>query len=255
MEVRHLPRFHDIGWRWIAYVASGIVMAGLVLACLVEIEIKRDVACEVVSPSSLRVHTDGGQVLGVYVQPGQRVKQGEPLLALRGEAVDPFEDAHVDARVLAPENGTVSFVNVRQGQRLLADDVAVVLDTAPPNAWQVALRIPSEQSGFVHSGQTINIKLDAFPYMRFGMRRARIDSVSQTTIGDAGAVRLLAGSGTFGNAANDYLAWATLDGQTFHHGDQEFRVLPGMRGTASIVVGRQTLAAWVCAPFFHRVRG
>ena len=57
------------------------------------------------------------------------------------------------------------------------------------------------------------------------------------------------------NQDDDYRAVATLQGDTFDIGGQSYRILPGMRGRASIVVERRTIAEWILAPLFRMVRG
>ncbi|QNK00358.1 HlyD family efflux transporter periplasmic adaptor subunit [Dyella telluris] len=255
MDIRHIPSYHDVGWRWVAYAASAILLVAMALAFRIPVELKRDVDCEVLSSLTLRVRTDGGRVGHVYVQPGQFVRQGERLFTWMADALDPSDAAPGRDGVIAPQDGTVAFVNVWKGRSLEKGDVAVVLEAVSTEPLRIVLRIPSEQRGFVQSGQSLAIKLDAFPYARFGARPARIDAISQATIGDAGA------AGSFGtveilkDAAGDYLAWATLGERTFQYGTQKLQVLPGMRGKAAIVVERLTLVEWVFAPLFRIVRG
>jgi len=55
--------------------------------------------------------------------------------------------------------------------------------------------------------------------------------------------------------SDDYQAFATLRGNTFDVGGQSFQMLPGMRGAASIVVERRTIAEWILAPLFRMIRG
>lgn len=255
MDIRHIPSYHDVGWRWCAYAASAILLVAMMLAFRIPIELKRDVDCEVLSSSMLRVRTEGGRVGHVYVQPGQVVKQGDRLFTWVADARDSSSAAPNGGGMIAPQGGTVAFVNVWKGRALEKGDVAVVLDAASSEPLRVVLRIPSEQRGFVHPGQSLAIKLDAFPYARFGARPARIDDISQATIGDAGAVGSFEATEILKDAAGDYLAWATLDERTFQYGTRKLQVLPGMRGRAAIVVERLTLVEWVFAPLFRIVHG
>ena len=259
MEVRHLPQFRDIGWRWISYVASAALLVGLTLMFCIDIELKREVACEVVS-SSLRVHAGNGLVSAVYVRPGQAVKHGEPLLAIvripaaASEAHSPDGFGHPET-IVSPRDGKLLFVNSRVGQTLEQRDVAVLLDTEPDNALQIVLRVPSAARSFVHANQPVSIKLDAFPYATFGFRDARIDSLSQATVGYAGASDKLTQEGIIGGADDDYLAWARLSQDSLRRDGRQLQILPGMRGKASIAVGRVTIAEWLLAPLLHKVGG
>ena len=162
-----------------------------------------------------------------------------------------FEQMRQNVTISAPRAGTVTFSSVVPGRMLDAADVALVIGTEPHRPLIAALRIPSRQRGFVAQGQIIRIKLDAFPYARFGTYEAHIDSISGTTVGAAAALGASSGIATREN----YMAWATLQGSTFNFGGRQFRILSGMRGTASIVVERRTIAEWVLAPLFRMLRG
>jgi len=406
LEVRGFPEFKDIGWRWIAYGTSAVVLGAIALSFFCEIELKQDVRCEIVSSSQTKIQGYAGMVSAIHVRPFQRVASGAPLFELTrdlslsgdGERRDAFDarlreqqieaatsqydgrradldaqrdtariglaarerevaaldaqiaqtrqmvteaarrldrlnavadyvtaerlgqasaDVHqakvslaqawqrrqqliaeagalrgtqagLDAKareldaqhardlqdirlrfeqlrqnitVSAPRAGVVTFSSLVPGRMLDAGDAAVVIDSEPAQPLTAALRIPSRQRGFVREGQVVRIKFDAFPYARFGSYGARIRSISNATIGTSArpAVTVVA-TATAADAAlppdgGYYLAWATLAGDTFRSGGDTLRILSGMSGTASIVVERRTIAAWVLEPLFRAMRG
>ncbi|WP_277185093.1 HlyD family efflux transporter periplasmic adaptor subunit [Caballeronia sp. BR00000012568055] len=163
-----------------------------------------------------------------------------------------YEQARRDTTVSAPKAGVVTFSNLVAGRTLDPADVALVIATPGTGALKAALRIPSRRRGFVREGQTVRLKFDAYPYARFGTYAARIESISDTTIGAAETP-----PGPDKKASNEgdtYLAWASLPGHAFHSEGRDFAILPGMRATASIVVERRTIAEWVLAPLFSALR-
>ncbi|MGJ7509605.1 HlyD family efflux transporter periplasmic adaptor subunit [Variovorax sp. GT1P44] len=165
-----------------------------------------------------------------------------------------FEESRQRMTISAPKAGVVTFSNLVPGRTLEDGDVALVIRTAEGGPLRAALRIPSRRRGFVHEGQTVRLKFDAFPYERFGSYAARIDSISGTTVQSPAAASgpRMPGVGTDGD---DYIAWATLEGDTFNFERRKFMILSGMRATASIVVERRTIAEWVFAPLFRVLRG
>jgi multidrug efflux pump subunit AcrA (membrane-fusion protein) len=263
LQLKNLPQFRDIGWRWIAHATSFVLIVAIVFACFHEVELKQDVSCEIVSWSEVRIEGVSGRVSAVYAHPSDSVKRGAPLFqlmrnfALSSDAPASGSSAAgspapSDVTIYAPQAGVVTFSGLLPGRMLDASEVAQIIDTNSDQPLIVALRIPSRQRGFVKSGQIIHIKLDAFPYARFGTYEARIDSISGTTLrAPDGSHAPLAGSGQ----DDDYRALATLPGDTFDIGGQSYRILPGMRGRASIVVERRTIAEWILAPLFRMVRG
>jgi HlyD family secretion protein len=261
LQLKSLPQFRDIGWRWIAYATSCALILAVVFACLHEVELKQDVSCEIVSWSQVRVQGFRGQVSAVYARPSDRVERGAPLFRLTRDLALPSDDPLLarsadqpqpNVTVYAPQAGVVTFSGLRAGRMLDTDEVAQIIDTNPGQPSTAVLRIPSRQRGFVKPGQIIHIKLDAFPYARFGTYEARIDSISGTTLRAPDRGRTITAEP---NQSDDYQALATLPGDTFDVGGQSFQILPGMRGTASIVVERRTIAEWVLAPLFRMIRG
>ncbi|KAA1004692.1 HlyD family efflux transporter periplasmic adaptor subunit [Paraburkholderia panacisoli] len=163
-----------------------------------------------------------------------------------------FEQTRQDATISAPKAGVVTYSGLVPGRTLAPDDVALVISTGEKGALRAALRIPSRRRGFVREGQIVRLKFDAFPYAKFGSYPARIDSISRTTVRSPMSP---AGASEPRSAEGDYMAWATLSGDTFNFERQRFDILPGMVATASIVIERRTIAEWVLAPLFRVLRG
>jgi membrane fusion protein len=163
-----------------------------------------------------------------------------------------FEQTRQDATISAPKAGVVTYSGLVPGRSLTPDDVVLVISTGEKGALRAALRIPSRRRGFVREGQIVRLKFDAFPYAKFGSYPARIDSISRTTVRSAMS---LASASEPSSSEGDYMAWATLSGDTFNFERQRFDILPGMVATASIVIERRTIAEWVLAPLFRVLRG
>ena len=397
MQPTHLPQFRDVSWRWLAYVASTLVVGAVVFAFVHEVELKQDVRAEIVSPSEIKVQGLSGLVSEIYVTSPARVEQGAPLFRLERDlslasdgrqrpafdehardeqirtseaqylqrkadlsaqldaarlaaesrraeiaALDEqsgqnrqlaaeaqralarldsvsdyvtadrieqaralthetkvsvaqsaarrqqlnaelaatiathasleaqlaelsaryarelqdirmrFEQIRQDATISAPKAGVVTFSGLVRGRTLAPDDVALVISTGGKEPLRAALRIPSRRRGFVREGQVVRLKLDAFPYAKFGSYAARIDSISRTTV--RSAISPSGASGAHGGEG-DYMAWATLSDDQFKFERQRFDILPGMTATASIVIERRTIAEWVLAPLFRILRG
>ncbi|MFV3306881.1 HlyD family secretion protein [Pseudomonas sp. NY15181] len=396
--VEKLPRFTDVSWRWIAYFTSTVVTFAVVFAFFQEVELKRDVPCEIVSPSEVKIRGLTGLVTAVQVASGQKVHQGQPLfqlardltlssdgtprptfdetmrekqiataqaqhddrlagldgrlraieltlsareLELRALAqqqsrarqiasdasrtqqrleglvdyvtADRLEQARLQANqsaaevaqsegrrhllqseietlrgtqselkanqretaaqldrevqdirlrfeanrqnttIYAPHSGVITFSSLVEGHSLAIDDVALVINSGSNAPLVAALNIPSRQRGFIKEGQLVRLKLDSFPYARFGTLPAYISSISDTAMNKSESTAPPAPGKSM--EINNYMAWATLSGETFGSARKPLRILPGMRGTASVVIERRTIAEWVLAPLFQMLRG
>ncbi|MBB4867717.1 membrane fusion protein [Pseudomonas nitritireducens] len=398
IQAEKLPRFTDISWRWIAYFSSSVVASAIVYAFFQEIELKRDVPFEIVSPSEVKITGLVGLVTSVHTAPGQLVEKGQPLfelvrdlnlssdgtpkpkfdetmrdeqivtarsqyedrvaaIAARLEAsertvaarelelqalakqqsrtrqiasdaantlrrledlsgyvtADRVEQARLQANqtaaeiaqgdgrrqslmseletlrgsqqelkaqqreigaqlnrdvqeirlryeaarqnttVYAPQAGIVTFSSLVAGHMLQPGDVAQVINTDSGQPLVAALNIPTRQRGFVKVGQLVRLKLDSFPYARFGAVQASIASISDSVMNKSESTT--AAAPTVPVETSNYMGWATLPGDTFGPAGKPLQILPGMRGTASVVIERRTIAEWVLEPLFQIVRG
>lgn len=81
--------------------------------------------------------------------------------------------------IVAPYEGIVSLQNVwGKGQRVSTGDI--IASVAPVGEMKVIgrLKVPSSGFGKVKEGQEVNIKLNGFPYLEFGILKGTVQSIS-----------------------------------------------------------------------------
>ena len=81
--------------------------------------------------------------------------------------------------IIAPYDGIVSLQNVwGKGQHVTAGDL--IASVAPVGGMKVQgrLKVPSAGFGKVEVGQEVNIKLNGFPYMEYGILKGVVESIS-----------------------------------------------------------------------------
>jgi multidrug resistance efflux pump len=81
--------------------------------------------------------------------------------------------------IIAPYAGLVSLQNVwSRGQRVSVGDI--IASVAPAGGMKVKgrLKVPSSGFGKVLTGQEVNIKLNGFPYLEFGILKGEVASIS-----------------------------------------------------------------------------
>lgn len=85
--------------------------------------------------------------------------------------------AQHEALVRAPVAGTVLRLEARTGATLQASQTVATL--APRGAaLQAVMLVPARDAGLLALGQEVVVRLDAFPYQRFGTRRAVVARIS-----------------------------------------------------------------------------
>ncbi len=136
--------------------------------------------------------------------------------------------------VPAPCKGSVLKMSVKNaGTAVREGDMLAELACAGQEL-QAELTLPQDGIALVRPGQPVKLLYDAFPYQRYGVRRATIRWVSPETVND--------------KVGSVFRALADLkEGQVLVHG-QLRPVVPGMGGRARIIVGRRSLVSYAFEP-------
>jgi membrane fusion protein len=96
---------------------------------------------------------------------------------------------------------------------------------------QGVMRVPESGVSLIAPGQAVRLRLDAFPYQRFGVR--------------TGVVRSAAAPVDSRGGAAGFVAVVDLDHSDFMIEGRGRAVLPGMGGRADVVIGRRSLLAYL----------
>ena len=153
-------------------------------------------------------------------------------------------DAAAGYALTSPISGTVTALTARIGQPAAVGQPLMVI---MPRGGQprVELYVPTSAAGFLTKGQEVRLAVDAFPYQRFGIVRARITDISTTAIakqtGEGGTLPI-------------YLVTATLDRPWVEAFGRPQPLLPGMTLKARIVTQKQSLLEWLFEPVFAVAR-
>ena len=91
--------------------------------------------------------------------------------------------------------------------------------------------------GFVQAGQRVTLRLDAFPYQKFGVQQARVIDVAGTP--ESGA-----------DGRQFYRIVAALDHQSIRAYGMDQRLRPGMLASADIRVDERSLLEWLLEPLY-----
>ena len=147
-------------------------------------------------------------------------------------------------QVLAPQAGEIAALLAAPGQSVAAGQVlATLLPAGAP--LEAELWVPTRSAGFVRPGMPVWLRVDAFPYARFGQLPAHVREVSRSAV----AARDV---GEAGVAAPDdaFRVFVTLDPDAAGDAALAWRasLKAGMHVQASLVAERRTLVEWALEP-------
>jgi membrane fusion protein len=156
-------------------------------------------------------------------------------------------ESHRGTQVLAPEPGEVATLLAAPGQSVVAGQTLATL--LPVGAsLEAELWVPTRAAGFVHPGTPVWLRVDAFPYARYGQLPAHVREVSQSALSTADLGDPV--NGAPAPAQNVFRVIVTLDPATPADAAFAWRasLKAGMRVQASLVAEHRTLLQWALEP-------
>jgi len=170
----------------------------------------------------------------------QMQRQAQALAQAQAE-----NESHRGTQVLAPEAGEVAALLAAPGQSVAAGQALATLLPAGA-ALQAELWVPTRAAGFVRPGTPVWLRVDAFPYARYGQLPAHVREVSRSAVA----------ASDLGDPASE----ATASRQAFFRVIVALDAAPdaalawraslkaGMHVQASLVAEKRTLLQWALEP-------
>ncbi len=162
------------------------------------------------------------------------------------------------ASLLAPESGVVqASVATSVGQVLTPGEevLRIVSDTAP---LEVQVYVLNRDIGFVEIGQDVTVKVEAFPFSRYGVIAAHVAAIAGDAIPEADAGKLegrpnepSAQIGYGGAQRTQNLVFPVrlrLEANSIYVGDRKVPLASGMTVTADFQTGRRRLIDYFLSP-------
>jgi hemolysin D len=188
---------------------------------------------------------------------GARQRLEAARSTFRREALDAFNEADATARLRAQEYAIASERNRRMVltapaagvvQQLQVTTIGAVVRPADPllvivpegTRLVVEVNVLNRDAGFVREGQEVRVKLEAFPFTRYGVVEGRLTFLSRDAIEDE-------------NLGLVFPARVELSQQTISVGGQRRLLTAGMAVTAEIKTGRRRIIEFLLSPIARRV--
>lgn len=137
-------------------------------------------------------------------------------------------------QLAAPVEGTVQQLGVHTVGGVVTA-AQTVMEIVPNDSLKVVARVSNKDIGFVYPGQLAIIKIETFPYTRYGYLQGRVIKVSNDAVQDR--------SGNF-----SFEAEVSIPTNTFQVEHKLVNLTPGMQVTVEIKTGRQSVWRYFLSP-------
>lgn len=138
-------------------------------------------------------------------------------------------------RLLSPADGTVAQLAVHTVGGVLEPTKPIMVIVPADGRLIAEAKVLNRDAGFVSAGQAVALKLEAFPFTRFGTVPAFIESISSDAVEDE-KLGLI------------YTVRIRLHRGIVHRGDKAVPLSPGMAVTADIKTGRRSIFSYLLSP-------
>lgn len=138
-------------------------------------------------------------------------------------------------RLVSPVNGIVQGVssNTIGGVVTPAQPIVSVVPEETPLI--VEATVLNTDIGFIQVGQEVEVKLDTFPFQKYGTVPGKVESISPDAVDDQ-------------KLGPVYKIKVSFLKKSFHVGNQEVLILPGMTGNAEIKTGKRRIIEFFLSP-------
>ena len=143
-----------------------------------------------------------------------------------------------ELQLTAPVTGTVQQLAVNTVGGVVTPAEKLMLIVPGEDALRVEAWIPNKDIGFVHDGQAAEIKIETFPFTKYGVIDGTIDTISNDAIADE-------------NLGLVYLAQITMAKTTMWVNDRAVNLSPGMAVTVEVDMGKRRLIEFLLTPLLR----
>lgn len=145
--------------------------------------------------------------------------------------------------MVAPSSGFISTINAKNGQLISTD--SFILDIVPSDTkYQVELYSSSKGIGFIEKNQEVNLRFEAYPYQKFGVKKGLVKTVSRTTTNTKQIPFHISDN------QNYYRIIIDLDTSYIESKNKKYPLQIGMKVDADIKTDTRTIWEWLMEPLY-----
>lgn len=225
-------------------------------ATIMELEQLRTDRRETLAKIEKLRHSDDGRRAAFEEEERTLLEQlGEARIRVESLRADLPVTGAGEITIASPCDGTIVKLEVRGEGAIVQEGDTLAEVACSGEKLQAELTVPQGALSRIRPGQPVKLLYEAFPYQRFGVKRGIVRWASPAgTAGSPGAAPSPAAPGTSGTApaaARDPLefrAFAQLVEEGVRVDGEDRRFLPGMTGSALVVVGRRSVISYAFDP-------
>lgn len=166
------------------------------------------------------------------------LNEAEQKIATYSQELIKAENQGQLTRLIAPVDGTVQQLAAHTVGGVVAEAQPILTVVPDDNALEVEAFLENKDIGFVNSGQDAEVKVETFPYTKYGTLHAQVTHVSHDAINDEKRGLI-------------YSTRVKLDKGTMRIEDKTVNLSPGMAVTVEVKTGRRRVIEYFLSPLLQ----
>jgi len=162
-------------------------------------------------------------------------------------------------RLTAPVDGVVQQLAVHTVGGVVTPAEALLVLVPNDRHLEIRAMVSNRDIGFVHSGQVADIKVDTFPFTRYGLLYGTVESVSADAVtpdnrenkADQTAAAAARDNANPSPKEPDYEALVSVDQSDMRIDDNIVNLTPGMAVTVEIKTGSRRIISYLLSPLLR----
>jgi len=159
-------------------------------------------------------------------------------LAVMSEQKNKLQHALALANITAPVTGTVQDLSVHHTGAVVSPAQHLLRIVPDGSAMEIEAWVRNHDIGFVYTGQRADIKIETFPFTKYGTIPGRLSTVSRDAVEDESRGLI-------------YAVRVAMDRATMQVADDWVKLTPGMAATAEFNLGERRIVEFLLSPLLR----
>jgi len=152
--------------------------------------------------------------------------------------------------ITAPSDGKIESMSVTEGQMVAQGDSLAQLMPASSTRYYLMLWIPDTSVPYLHPGDGINLRYEAFPFEKYGQFPGRILSISNVSASFQEMGKYNSIPRTDGVIAPYYKVIVALEQGRFSYQGKPLTLASGMKAQATLFLEMRPIWQWMLSPYY-----
>lgn len=167
----------------------------------------------------------------------ERLKATQELSVAKSEYAK-AKEALEGRELRSPLDGVVHDVAVNTTGGVVQSGETLMQVIPEKSPLQLEAKVLNRDVGFVQAGQSVKVKLDAFPFTKYGYIEGKVKRIDGASVQDD-------------KLGEVYPAIIELAQNYIRVNNREVKLIPGMTGSVDVRIGRRTLMEYLLAPVYR----